>query len=77
MGTDSRQYTVGMSELVTGDTENFFNMIENMFTDMADLVEGENTNKKTTEILHSVKNMMSNCHMVNSALETELEVWQE
>lgn len=36
VGTDSAQYTVGVSELVTRDADNFFTMIKNQLSDMAD-----------------------------------------
>lgn len=77
VGTDSGQYTVGVSELVTGDTESFLKLIKDQLRDISQLVDGENADKKTAEILNSVKNMMTDRHVVNSALKTKLEVWRK
>jgi hypothetical protein len=79
VGTDLGKYSLGISELVRGDAQCFLDMIKSQLgdmADMADLVDGD-SDRKTAELLKTVKNMMSDRHVVNTSLKGKLEVWWE
>lgn len=54
----------------------FFNMIKTIFTNLGELTDKENKNKKTAEIIVTIKNMMTDRHIVNTSLKNLLEKWK-
>ncbi|CAC5409987.1 unnamed protein product [Mytilus coruscus] len=76
VGTSSGQYSLGILELSQGTAESFFNMIKTIFTNLGELIDKENQNKKAAEIIATIKNMMTDRHVVNTSLKNLLEKWK-
>lgn len=78
VGTSSGQYSLGISEMVRGDTLSFMTMIRNIFKEMSDLVSDNKceSEKKTAALLSKIKNLMTDRHVVNSSLKECLEKWK-
>ncbi|CAC5367583.1 unnamed protein product [Mytilus coruscus] len=70
VGTSSGQYSLGILELSQGTAESFCNMIKTIFTNLGELIDKENQNKKAAEIIATIKNMMTDRHVVNTSLKT-------
>ncbi|KAL5011134.1 hypothetical protein ScPMuIL_013439 [Solemya velum] len=77
VGTDSGQYSLGISELVRGDTDSFFEMIQSQLNDMAELLDDDDADRRTAELIKTIKNTMTDRHIVNTSLKSKLEVWRE
>ena len=75
IGTNSGQYSLGLTEMVRGDTESFLDMINTILIDMAKLAQTDpNTQtQKRNQLLLSIKNTMTDRHIVNTCLKTSLE----
>ncbi|CAC5426130.1 unnamed protein product [Mytilus coruscus] len=74
VGTDSGQLSLGISELVSGNTESFLKMIDQILSDMGSLLEtDEDIAVKKAKLLLSVKNLMTDRHIVNTCLKNCLE----
>ncbi|CAG2192103.1 unnamed protein product [Mytilus edulis] len=76
VGTSSGQYSLGILELSQGTAESFFNMIKTIFTNLGELTDKENKNKKAAEIIVTINNMMTDRHIVNTSLKNLLEKWK-
>ncbi|CAG2222461.1 unnamed protein product [Mytilus edulis] len=76
VGTSSGQYSLGILELSQGTAESFFNMIKTIFTNLGELTDKENKNKKAAEIIVTIKNMMTDRHIVNTSLKNLVEKWK-
>ena len=61
--------------MVRGDTESFLDMINTILIDMAKLAQTDpNTQtQKRNQLLLSIKNTMTDRHIVNTCLKTSLE----
>lgn len=55
IGTESGQYGLGIMEILQGHTDSFFNMIKNMFHDLAVLVDNPETEKNVSIIISKIK----------------------
>ncbi|VDI17302.1 Hypothetical predicted protein [Mytilus galloprovincialis] len=74
VGTNSGQLSLGISELVSGNTESFLKMIDQILSDMGSLLEtDEDIAVKKAKLLLSVKNLMTDRHIVNTCLKNCLE----
>jgi hypothetical protein len=49
------------------NTDSFFNMIKNMFHDLAVLADDSETEKNISIIISKIKNMMTDRHVVNDS----------
>ena len=76
IGTESGQYSLGIMEILQGNTDSFFNMIKNMFHDVAVLADDSETEKNVSIIISKIKNMMTDRHVVNDSLKLLLEKWR-
>jgi hypothetical protein len=53
--TESGQYSLGIMEILQGNTDSFFNMIKNMFHDLAVLADDSETEKNVFIIISKIK----------------------
>lgn len=66
---------MGILESSQVTAESFFKMIQTIFT-KGELTDKENKNKKAAEIIVTIKNMMTDTHIVNTSLKNLLEKWK-
>ncbi|CAG2222466.1 unnamed protein product [Mytilus edulis] len=71
-----RAIQFGYFEIVTRNSRIIFNMIKTIFTNLGELTDKENKNKKAAEIIVTIKNMMTDRHIVNTSLKNLLEKWK-
>ncbi|CAG2211638.1 unnamed protein product [Mytilus edulis] len=77
VGTSFGQFSLGINEMVRGDAESFKLLIDSVLTDMSKiLVKNSDANlckESRSKLILSIKNMMTDRHIVNQSLKSLLE----
>ena len=74
IGTQSGQYSIGLNELVRGDTDNFIEMMDTIISDMSKLItSNDNREEIKSRLFLSFKNTMTDRHIVNTSVKNKLE----
>ncbi|CAC5361729.1 unnamed protein product [Mytilus coruscus] len=77
VGTSFGQFSLGINEMVRGDAESFQLLIDSVLTDMSKiLVKNSDANlckESRSKLILSIKNMMTDRHIVNQSLKSLLE----
>lgn len=72
IGTSADQYSLGINEIVRGDTVSFRDLIYSVLSDMAKLLEKNHdinyVSENKSKLILSIENRMTDRHIVNSSI---------
>ncbi|KAK6174714.1 hypothetical protein SNE40_017939 [Patella caerulea] len=68
-------YSLGMKEMLKGDTDSFIDTMLSVFRDLAETFsdDSEQINEIRTKMLANIKNLMTDRHIVNKSLKIKFE----
>lgn len=73
IGTSADQYSLGINEIVRGDTVSFRDLIYSVLSDMAKLLEKNHdinyVSENKSKLILSIENRMTDRHIVNSTIK--------
>ena len=77
--TESGSYSLGMDDLLSGSALCFFDSFRNLLSEMAELfiVPQDQKDKLLAMLLSSIKNVMTDRHVVNSSFVNQLSAWRQ
>ena len=76
--TESGSYSLGMEDMLSGSASCFLDAFRNVLSEMAALLVPESQkDEKVAKLIASIKNVMTDRHIVNSSLVEQLSSWRK